>query len=83
MKKLWEKILAWLSAKWNALKAWFIAKRLPWLKKNWMIIVNYLVIALAYNNIFGKDGVVFAQFLLGIWIFTSIAYAGYKLFVKK
>ena len=83
MKKLWEKIKIWLLAKWTALKVWFVAKPLVWLKKNWMIIVNYLVIALAYNNIYGKDGVVFTEVLLGLWIIVSIGYAGYKLFVKK
>ena len=72
MKKLWEKI-----------KTWFMQKALPWLKKNWMIIVNYLVIILAYNNVYGKDGVILAETLLGLWIFVSIGYAGWKWFTKK
>jgi len=83
MKKLWEKI-----------KAWFLQKALPWLKelwlkiktwfkKNWFMFVNYVVIVLAYNNIYGKEGVVGAEVLLGLWIFASIAYAGWKWFNKK
>jgi len=83
MKKLWEKIKAWLLAKWAVVKAWFIAKPLAWFKKNWFMVVNYLVIVLAYNNIYGKEGVVGAEVLLGLWIFASIGYAGWKWFTKK
>jgi hypothetical protein len=82
-KKLWEKIKAWLLAKWTAFKAWFIAKPLAWFKKNWFMVVNYLVIVLAYNNVYGKEGAGFAEVLLGLWIFASIAYAGWKWFTKK
>lgn len=57
------------------LKTWFI--------KNWFIIVNYLVIFIAYSIIYGVEGVVFAEVLLGLWIFVSVAYGGYKLFIKK
>ena len=32
-----------LKKMWNKLKAWFV--------KNWMIVVNYLVIVLVYNNV--------------------------------
>jgi len=82
MKNLWEKIKAWLLAKWAIIKAWFIAKPLAWFKKNWMVVVNYLVILLAYNNIYGKEGVVGAEVLLGLWIFASAAYGLFKLFSK-
>jgi hypothetical protein len=83
MKKLWEKIKAWLLAKWTVVKAWVIAKPWAWLKKHWFMVVNYVVIALAYNNIYGKEGVVGAEVLLGLWIFFSIAYAGWKWFTKS
>jgi len=83
MKKLWEKILAWLQAKWNAFKTWFLGKPLTWLKKNWMVLVNYLVIVLAYNNVYGKDGVLFTEVLLGLWIFASVVSAVYYIFIKK
>jgi len=72
MKKLWEKI-----------KTWFMGKPLTWLKKNWFMLANYFVIVLAYNNVYGKEGVGLAEVLLGLWIFTSIAYTGYKWFMKK
>ena len=74
MKNLWEKIKAWLLAKWAVLKVWF--------KANWMVVVNYLVILLAYNNVYGKEGTGFAEVLLGLWIFVSAAYGLYKLFSK-
>lgn len=83
MKNLWNKFVAWLLAKWTALKAWFITKPLVWFKKNWFMVVNYLVIVLAYNIVYGKEGVGGAEALLGLWIFFSIAFAGYKWFTKK
>jgi len=83
MKNLWNKIVAWLFVKWTAIKTWFITKPLSWLKKNWFIVVNYIVIVLSYNNVYNKDGVGLANILLGLWIFTSIAYAGWKWFIKK
>ena len=72
---MWEKIKTWFIAKWTQLKNWF--------KKNWFMIVNYLVIVLSYNNVYGKEDAVFAELLLGLWIFTSIAYVMWKLFKKK
>lgn len=59
----------------DKIKAWFL--------KNWFMVVNYLVIFLAYSNIYEKQGVVFAEVLLGLWLFFSVAYAGYKWFMKK
>lgn len=54
-----------------------------WFKKNWMIVINYLVIFIAYSNIYSKEGVVLAEVLLGLWLFASAAYGMYKLFMKK
>lgn len=64
-----------LKAIWLKLKSWFL--------KNWFIIVNYLVIFIAYSIIYGVEGVVFAELLLGLWLFVSVAYGGYKWFMKK
>jgi len=64
-----------IKAIWEKLKAWF--------KKNWMIIVNYLIIFISYSIIYGKDGVVGAEALLGLWLFASAAYGMYKIFMKK
>jgi hypothetical protein len=82
MKKLWEKIVAWFLAKWTALKAWFIAKPWAWFKKHWMVVVNFIVIFLAYNNVYGKTGVGFAEVLLGLWLFVCAAYGLYTIFAK-
>ena len=68
---------------WEKIKNWFVEKPLAWFKKNWFMIVNYLVIILAYNNVYGKEGVGGAEVLLGLWIFASIAYAGWKWFTKN
>jgi len=74
MKNLWKKLKLWFIKNWNILK--------KWLEKYWMIIVNYLIIFISYSIVFGHDEVVWAQFLLGIWMFTSIAYAMFKIFMK-
>lgn len=60
---------------WEKVKAWFL--------KNWLLVVNYLVIFLAYSNVYEKEGVLFAEVLLGLWLFVSAAYGGYKWFMKK
>lgn len=57
------------------IKAWFI--------KNWFTVVNYVVIFLSYSIIYGKEGVVWAELLLGLWLFASAAYGVYKWFMKK
>lgn len=79
---MWEKIKAWFIAKWTEFKTWFLAKPWAWFKKNWMIITNYFVIVLAYNNVYNKAGVGLAEILLGLWIFVSLGYVGYKWFIK-
>lgn len=94
MKKIWDDIKALIKAKLEALKMWwtnvvlaFILKIWNickvWVIKNWFYIVNYGVILFAYNDVFGKEDVGWADFLLGFWIFLSIAYIGYKIFNKK
>jgi hypothetical protein len=82
-KKIWEIIKEWFVTKWTELKNWFNDKPLTWFKKNWFMIVNYLVIVLSYNNVYNKENVGFAELLLGLWIFTSIAYVMWKWFKKK
>jgi hypothetical protein len=73
--KILENLKAWLLRVLLKLKIWF--------PKNWMTVVNYLVIFIAYSIIYGKPGVVWAEVLLGLWIFVSLAYGLYKLFIKK
>ena len=47
MKKLWEKIKAWLVAIWAKVKKWAKETALPWLKVAWIQIVNVLVVFFA------------------------------------
>jgi hypothetical protein len=68
---------------WGKIKVWFQLSALPWLEKNWEIIVNYLVILIAYNNVYDKPNLVGTEVLLGLWIFVSIAYGGWKWFTRK
>lgn len=70
MKKLWEKIKAWFIKIFGIIKTWFI--------KNWLLFVNYLVVFISYSIIYGHEDVVWAELLLGLWIFVSIGYAGWK-----
>ena len=69
-----EKLKTWLKKAGTALKLWFV--------KNWMIVSNYLIIFIAYSIIYGKEGVVGAEVLLGLWLFASAAIGGYKWFTK-
>jgi len=58
-------------------------KFIAWFKKNWFMIINYIVILLSYSIVYGHEEIVVAETLLGLWIFTSIAYGAYKWFIKK
>jgi len=72
---MWEKIKEWFLKSYGVVKGWFL--------KNWLLIVNYIVIFLSYSITYGHDDVVFANVLLGLWLFVSIAYAGYNWFKNK
>lgn len=56
-------------------------KMKEFLKKYWMVIVNYIVILIAYSTVFEK-GMSGTELILGLWIFVSAAYGMYKLFIK-
>ena len=56
---------------WLKLKNWFI--------KNWISIVNWIVLILVY----GINENVWIEVIVGLWIFVQIGYAGYKWFIKK
>ena len=60
---------------WEKIKAWFI--------KNWFMLINYLVVIATYFIIYGHEGVILAEVLLGLWLLVSAGYAGYKWFTKK
>ena len=70
-----EKIKAWFLKIYNSIKTWFL--------KNWFLIVHYIVIFISYSLVYGHDGMVIPETLLGLWLFISIAYAGWKLFKKN
>ncbi len=81
-KKIWEKIKTWLAKLWNQVKTWFMTKILPWLKENWAVFGSYVVIFIAYTIVYGHDDVVWAELILALWMFASVAYVGFKLFFK-
>ena len=54
------------------------------LKKHWIIIgivINYLVILVAYSAVYDK-GMSGIEVILGLWIFISAAFGMYKLFKR-
>ena len=59
-KKLWEKI-----------KNWFNKTALVFLKKEWMQIVNLVVLFIVYGNTDKLPGV---QTITGFWIFILLVY---------
>lgn len=70
-KKLWEKIKLFSKGIWEKIKAWFNKTALPWLKKNWMQIINIIVVAVVYGNTDSLPGV---QTIAGLWLFVLIVY---------
>lgn len=56
-------------------------KILDWLKKNWLFILNPLIIAIAYSNVYEK-GFTGIEVLLALTLMANIGYWGYKLFSK-
>lgn len=76
MKNLWNKLKMWfIENVWNKMKAWFI--------DNWLFVINYLVIFLSYIIVYDHEEVVFAELILGLWLFVSVGYLFYKIFMKK
>ena len=65
MKDLLEKV-----------KAWFTLTALPWVKKEWLQLVNVFVLLVAY----GKSEPGQGETILGLWLFVLAAYFGFKLF---
>lgn len=72
---MWKKIKAWFLKNYGVIKNWFL--------KNWLLIVNYIVIFVSYSLIYGHDGVTIPETLLGLWLFISMAYAGWNIFKNK
>jgi len=50
-----------------------------WLKKNWMQLINYLVILIAYSKVYEKPGFTGVELILGLWLFLL---TGYYIFWK-
>lgn len=61
MKKIIEKIEAWLKA-----------TALPWLKKSWLQIVNVFMVLFAYSKL--DDLQSSSATLVGLWGFVLLAY---------
>jgi len=70
-KKLWEKIKAFALKIWGKVKAWAVLTAWPWLKKEWMQIINLLVLFIVYGNTDSLPGV---QTVAGLWIFILLVY---------
>ena len=62
------------------LKIWAKTKLLPWAKKNWLTIVNFVVLGILYAALPEESGL---GVLVGLWIFVQIAVLGYRLFIKS
>jgi hypothetical protein len=85
--KIWGKIKAFTLKVWNQIKLWFEKRGLPWLKKNWMQIVNLIVLFIVYGN---TDTLPVVQTISGLWVFVLLGYyifwkffGAEKLFIKS
>lgn len=72
---MYEKVKIWLKKQWKPLK--------KFVKKNWFLIINYLVIIIAYSNVYEHEDLVGTETLLGLWIFASVVYGAFKWFMTK
>ena len=62
------------------LKIWAKTKLLPWAKKNWLTIVNFVVLGILYAALPEDSGL---GVLVGLWIFVQIGVLGWRLFKKS
>lgn len=62
MKKLLEK-----------LKNWWSLTALPFLKTNWMQIVNIIILFVAYSTLSNND-LSITEAIVGLWIFVLLGY---------
>lgn len=84
MKYIWtlfknEIDTIWCNIKEKSIYMFNIIKK--WVMNNLFFILNYFVIISAYLICYGKC--VYAETILGLWIFISIVYKMYKLYTKK
>jgi hypothetical protein len=64
------------------IKLWAKGKLLPWLKTNWVSLLNIIVLFYVYGKV---DEAVYpgVNLFVGLWIFILAGYYGWKLFNKK
>lgn len=62
------------------LKIWAKTKLVPWFKRNWMTLVNFLVLWVLYAALPEESAL---GALVGFWIFVQIAVLGWRLFKKS
>lgn len=62
------------------MKTKWYTKIWPWMKKYWVLVINPLVIAIAYSNVYDK-GFTGTEVLLGLTLFANIAYWGFVWFM--
>jgi len=73
----------------NKTKDFLKLKILPWLTKNWLEIINLIVLFIMYSIIYEKPNMVWAEVIGGLWIFVLLVYYiffklfGFKLPKKK
>lgn len=73
-KRLWEKIKAFFLKVWTMIKTWATKRALPWLKTNWMQIINIIVLLIAYSKVYDIQVLPGIEALLGVWLFVLFAY---------
>lgn len=58
----------------NFLKKWFNKTAKPFLKNNWMQIVNLIVLFVAYDTISDLKMYPWTETILGLWVFILLIY---------
>ena len=60
---------------WSKLKGFIV--------KNWFLIINYIVIIIAYSDVYDSADFLGTEVMLGLWLFASAAYGGWKWFKRS
>ena len=61
------------------MKTVWLTKIWPWMKQYWVMVLNPVVIAIAYNTVFDK-GFTGIEVLLALTLLCNVGYWGYKIF---
>ena len=67
-------IKKWTIKGFDLFKDWFKKTAIPFLKTNWMQIVNMIILFIVYDTVSGAEVYPWTETFLGLWLFVLIVY---------